>query len=132
MIDLRPEQELERQVMKRASVPMTIDLSAIGGKAETALRGNAIVAAAGWYPVAGGRGVAWAFFSMMRPREWVAVRQRLRATLDACPLRRIEATASAEFPEAILFLESLGFVREGLLKSYFDGVDCYMMARVAA
>lgn len=131
LIDLRPEQEAEHRAMKASAAPLWADLSAMGGKAETALHGHRPVAAAGYYPVYGGRAVAWAFFSNMARRQWVQVRARLRARLAAAPFRRLEATARADFAHAVLFLESLGFTREGLLRAYVDGEDYYMMARVS-
>lgn len=130
-IDIRAEQSIERAAKLRPQSHVRADLGAQGAPAQTALRGKEIVASAGLYPTWPGRAIAWAFFSDLRPREWVQVTVRLGEVLATQPFERIEATAAADFPQAVMFLERLGFRREGLLRSYVAGQDYYMMARVA-
>jgi hypothetical protein len=77
---------------------------------------------------------AWAFVNRERiqkhPLAFLrGTRNLLLWAMDAFQLRRVQATCLTEPPAFHRTLESLGFVREGLMRGYgMDGTDHYLYA----
>lgn len=82
-----------------------------------------------------GRAIAWALVSrLVLPEEWIAITRRVRGAVETAHragVWRIEAQADAGFPQAMRWLELMGFAREALMRGYSPvGRDCWLYARV--
>ena len=99
----------------------------------TIMRENVPVCIWGYCIVWEGRHHFWALMSKESARCMLNIIKIGQEKLDQMRVRRMEATVSCDFPQAIKFIERLGFTREGRLAKFFnDGNDAYMYARVAA
>lgn len=97
----------------------------------TAMDGDRVLAIAGVVPLWEGRAEAWALLSANIRRDFLAIHHAVERWLQVCPFRRVEAAVDAEFPEAVRWVERLGFEREGPLRAFTpDGRDCIRFARV--
>lgn len=73
-------------------------------------------------------GEAWMVFDQdffICPAQVIrGVLDRIKAALDACPFRRVQATTESGFQRGDRFLRKLGFQPEGRLRAYgHDGQD---------
>ena len=114
---------------------MGIDPARVPQPAVTGLRDGTPIGCAGF--ILDGCGAAEAWIILGHPRNgdghWIAwtVRHFVKLWEKEGHLRRVWATAAEDRPEAIRFLEALGFTREGLLHAYCpDGGNSWMYARV--
>ena len=100
------------------------------GVGVTLMDGDRVIAAGGLLPIWSGRVLAWALIS--EGANMVAVSRAAREFLAGFPeLQRIEATVDLTFPEAIRWIELLGFQREGIMRKCGpNGEDFAMYARV--
>ena len=104
---------------------------AIPGKAFSALDGDTVLGCAGILPLWESRAEAWALFGGDLKRHFVQIHRATLRFLDACPIRRIEATCDAGFCDAKRWIELLGFAYEGPLRAYTpDGRDALRYARI--
>lgn len=132
LIDAQPGQSVEARLMR------DVEDAAQRGLAYTMVRDDRPVACGGIIPLWHGFAHAWGLAAPLDARLGVAIRAQVRAaiaTVEASVgrLRRIEATARADFPAAQVFLTALGFERVVLLKAYGpDGGDYWLYQRLAA
>jgi hypothetical protein len=90
-----------------------------------------IVACAGIATQFTGMGTMWAAVAADASPSFVRLHKCAMRLLQLTPLRRIEATAEADFSPACRWLELLGFQSEGLMRAYGpDGRDHWRYARV--
>ena len=107
-----------------------------GTPAWTGLVSGRVVGCAGVLPAWPGRGTAWALLTHDIPRPawaWLARAMRLRLDdlQDQPAFRRIDCQVASEFPAGHRLARALGFVPEGVMRSYgADGRDYCMYARV--
>jgi len=96
----------------------------------TLIDGDNVVAAGGFLPIWSGRVLAWALIG--KGASMIAVTRAAREILSRfSELPRIEATIDLTFPEAIRWIELLGFQREGTMRKCGpNGEDFAMYARV--
>lgn len=81
-----------------------------------------------------GRAIAWGLIGYNAGPHFVRITREVKKFLDTCGIRRVEASADAGFPQAMRWLEMLGFKCETPepMRGYgFDGRPCYLYARVA-
>lgn len=101
------------------------------GVGVTLMDGDKVVAAGGLIPIWSGRVLAWALIGAGANMHAVT-----RAAVDFLrrfrELTRIEATIDLTFPEAIRWIELLGFQREGIMRKCGpNGEDFAMYSRVS-
>ncbi|GIK50358.1 MAG: hypothetical protein BroJett013_30550 [Alphaproteobacteria bacterium] len=134
LIEVQPEQTIEA----RLALDGGADAAAQCGVAYTIVRAGVPVACGGLMPLWRGVATAWGFATPLDGRLGVAIRTQVRAAIGALEaaaggLRRIEATARADFAAAQRFLVALGFEREALLRAYGpDGGDYWLYAWLGA
>jgi hypothetical protein len=93
--------------------------------------GGRIVACAGIATQFTGMGTMWAAVAVDAKPSFVRLHKCALRLLQSMQLRRIEATAEADFGPACRWLELLGFRSEGLMRAYGpDGRDHIRYARV--
>ena len=96
--------------------------------------GNLIVSG-GIVPIFEGLGEAWLEPSDKITDYKLRMIKTLRHHIDKITeedgLRRLQAAVRADFPEAVRFIEFMGFKREGLMEAYGpDGSDYFLYARI--
>lgn len=106
-----------------------------GGLGFSGINCSKVLCSGGFFPAWSGRFTAWFLLDQSMTRYdllWMV--KRVRNFLEnSMPdtVRRIDATAREDFPQASRMLEMLGFEREGLMKSYGpDGSSHYLFARL--
>lgn len=79
-----------------------------------------------------GRGEAWAFFDSTCRRNFVPVFRTVKAWIDSCPIKRIEAAVDVSDLTAHRWVQLLGFKMEApFMKSFRpDGGDCSLYSKV--
>ncbi len=103
----------------------------VPGMSFTALDGDRVLVCAGLMPSWEGRAEAWALMSTDLRVHFLAIHYATKRFLNACGIRRVEATVDAEFGCAKAWIEALGFRYEGPLEAFTpDGRDCMRYARV--
>lgn len=100
------------------------------GVGVTLMDGDDVVAAGGLIPIWSGRVLAWAIISK-GANMWAVTRAAGEFLRRFQELPRIEATIDLTFPEAIRWIELLGFQREGTMRKCGpNGEDFAMYSRV--
>lgn len=122
--------QAEQTIEARGSVGLEADAAAKAGPSYTILNADRVVAVGGLVPLWRGFATAWAFAEELDARTGAFVRGQIRTAINELGfVRRIEATARADFPRAMGFLMALGFDPVALLKSYgADGADYWLYA----
>jgi len=80
-----------------------------------------IIACVGIHLMWPGTGQAWGLFSPLMkkyPMAWFEVKRLLKEEQKKNRLRRVQAITRCDWPEAMRFLEHLGFHPEGKLEAY--------------
>lgn len=74
----------------------------------------------------------WALLSsVITGATMIAVHRWATMFINGLPFRRVEATVSADFPQAERWVRQLGFLYEGTMRSFDErGVDAHLYARV--
>lgn len=96
---------------------------------------NLVIAMGGIVAKWPGVGIAWiAAQEELNPYRFIFaknVKKELNRIAFEVGYHRIETTVRTDFPEAVKFIEWLGFDKEGLLKQGLPGkVDCYSYAKL--
>jgi hypothetical protein len=91
-----------------------------------------VIGSAGVINLWEGRGMAWAYLSVNARNHMLPITKAVRRFLEVCPLRRVEMTVDAEFPQGHRWANMLGFKLEcGRMQAYRpDGGACSLYARV--
>ena len=144
-IDLRPEhvQEISRDIAQEIS-HLDTGLEAWKsivqfGRGFSGVENGDVYVCSGILPVWTGRWILWgAVSNKTGPRQMLWIHRRALEWLDGLQqsspkeFRRIEATARMDEPQAIKWLEMLGFWREGVLLCYdAAGNDHIQYARIS-
>lgn len=102
------------------------------GISRSVFSGGILVGCAGVYQIHPGVGQTWMLLSKDRAKMFPvsimkAVKEGISASFNSMKLHRVQSLVNSELESAVLFIESLGFVREGLLWEYGpDKKDYYM------
>jgi len=108
-LKIQPRQSHEYPIISREEAERMLaagpGFSAIG-------EDGTIYGAAGIIPQWPGRAIAWAMFAYNAGPHFVRITREVRRYLDTCGYERIEAAVDAMFPQAIRWIEMLGFERE--------------------
>lgn len=73
----------------------------------------------------------WALLSSNMKKYLSFIHWKINRWLNSSNFQRIDATVDCEFPQAIRWIELLGFTREGRMKKFTpEGRDVYLYARV--
>lgn len=96
---------------------------AAGGPAWTALDGDVMLCIGGVIPAWHGRATTWTLLScQVNRRNFLPLHRDILSILDTLQIdsrfRRLETTVLAGWPPAKRWIESLGFLMEGILRSY--------------
>lgn len=122
-------QSRQRLEISSLTLPYLSQLSAFG-PALTARIEDRILACAGIASPGFGIGTLWACVSEEAGPHFVRLHKCMVRLLDIPRLRRIEASAEADFPQGCRWLELLGFKSEGRLAHYGpNGEDHLRYAR---
>jgi hypothetical protein len=90
-----------------------------------------VQAVLGVAPLWENRGAAWAVLSGECGPVFVAMHKQAKAYFDRCRFARVEAYIDPNFPQAVRWIELLGFQREGLMRKFTPaGADNYLYSRV--
>jgi len=105
------------------------------GHSVSVVRNGHLLGAGGIVPIWDGLGEAWVLPSAAvknHKKTFVRlIRENMERLSDELAFRRVQATARADAPKALRFLEFLGFEREGLLRAYGpDGSDHILFAKI--
>lgn len=131
LIEVQPAQAVEaRAIAANDSDLLTLQPGAVS---YTMLRDDQPIACGGVVPLWDGFATAWGLAATMDLAAARAIlRQIKRAIGEVKGLRRVEATARADFPGALGFLTALGFERVATLTAYgADGGDYVLFAWLA-
>jgi hypothetical protein len=93
-----------------------------------------VYAMAGVIPQWPGRAIAWAMIAYNAGPHFLRITREVRRYLDECGHERVEASVDALFPQAIRWIEMLGFERETpepMRRYGFKGRPAYLYARIA-
>lgn len=127
LLMLQPGQSYARQYFGQQKYAETL----MAGPAFTAMEDDRVLCMAGVLPYWEGRAEAWALLSGGLTRHFVRIHRAVLRFLETSDIRRIETAVDANFPEAIIWAEKLGFKCEGLMPGYTpEGRDCLRYARV--
>ncbi|MCP4537769.1 MAG: hypothetical protein GY832_11550 [Chloroflexi bacterium] len=82
-----------------------------------------------------GVGEAWVIFHRNAQRHghrsYRTAKEVLAMLMDKSDYHRVQATARADWPQAVRMLEVMGFHREGLMEKFYpNGADAYMYSMV--
>lgn len=79
-----------------------------------------------------GRAECWTLLKDKLDQDLIVVTRMVRQVLDACPVRRIEASVLVDYAEGHRWMRLLGFVLEaGYLEAYFpDGRAASLYSKV--
>lgn len=125
---LQPAQEFMRPYF---SDPQYRRALAVPGKAFAASHDGVVLGCAGVMPIWEGRAEAWALLGADLKNHFLAIHHATKRFLQACDVRRVEATVDAEFCPAREWIVHLGFRYEGPLRAYTpDGRDCLRFVRI--
>jgi len=101
-------------------------------RAYTGIADGRVVACAGILPQWEGRAVTWAYLDERAGEHMTALHRAVKRYLDACPIRRIEATVDCEFEAGHRWARMLGFQLEcERMRAYrADGGDSALYVRI--
>lgn len=105
-LNLQPAQEYMLPYVQADQYAVALEGS---GPAYSALADGRIIACAGVATIWQGRGAAWALLAQGGPCHFTAVHRAVRAFLDGCEFRRVEAYVDPEFHAARRWMHLLGF-----------------------
>lgn len=99
----------------------------------TGVHDGQVIGCAGMVPLLPGCGEIWALFSDALPRHKVSMIKELRrhiANLQDQGYPRLQTVVQSDFETGKRFVERLGFVNEGKMRKYMNGVDYDRYANV--
>lgn len=76
------------------------------------------------------RGVLWGLVAEGIGATMTPIHRVVRRALETTTLKRVEAHIALEHPEAVRWIEMLGFTREGVMRSFWQGHDYALYSRV--
>jgi hypothetical protein len=102
------------------------------GWSYSALDGDEVLGCAGLVAQWPGRKTAWAYLSGNVGHRFPVLHRAALKFLNECGVRRVEAAADVNFPEAHRWLAMLGFIKEAeRMEAYLpNGSACSLYARV--
>lgn len=103
------------------------------GEAYTGIVDGKVIGCAGFMPLGVNRFHAWALLSKDTRKHMVKIARMGQFVLYNSDMPRVETNVRSDFPQALKFVELLGFLRETPLpmkKFGDDGKDYYLYARV--
>jgi len=114
------------QTMSREQVAAAID----AGVSLACVQGARILAFGGIAEQWPGRGILWGLLTDSIGATFTPVHRIVRRALDTTALKRVEAHVDVNHAEAVRWIELLGFTREGVMRSFWNGYDFALYARV--
>jgi hypothetical protein len=127
LIALQPQQ---RALSADVATPEYAGLLAQHGEAYTIADGAEIVAIVGLIMQWEGCARAYAFLGEKAGAHMIKVTRRIRAYLQKCTIRRIEAAVQDDFDAGHRWAYLLGFKAEGWMRKYWNDHDALLYARV--
>lgn len=126
-LQLQPRQA---HAISHLTIPYVMTLQNVGISASAEHEGK-ILGCAGVMPLGFGIGTLWGLASLKAGPHMVRIHKCLERLIELADLRRVEATAEIDWPNACRFLVALGFEQEGIKRKYgIDGRDHYSYGRV--
>lgn len=122
-------QEAQRSLAGYISSEYVLQI-ATAGPAISVFCGETLLGSAGIAPFGFGGAALWAMISKDAGRHFVAVHRIALRFLDACPVRRLEASVAVGFESGCRWLQMLGFQSEGIMRAYVPGEDYMRYARL--
>jgi len=108
------------------------DLPSLPETSWAAIVDGKVAACAGFVQIHPGCAEGWIAFASGAPKLAAARAVKRHFAIEARRWRRVQATASASWPDALRFAEWLGMTPEGLMRSYgVDGSDHIRYARIS-
>jgi hypothetical protein len=103
-----------------------------GQSSFTALVDGRPIGAAGVLPQWEHRALAWAYLSVIPPRQFLLVHRAVEAFLESCYVPRLEMTVDCEFEQGHRWARLLGFTCEAERMARYtpEGRDCALYARI--
>ena len=138
MIEIRNATQEDLDLVRQDSIDITAKnypVLNLNGWARTVLIDGQIIGVGGCIVFWKGVGEAWFCLSKKALDHKIAtfrcIKKIIEQAFSELKLKRMQVTERADFSQTIKMAESLGFKREGLMKSYLpDGGDSYLYALI--
>jgi len=114
------------QTMSREQVAAAIE----AGVSLACVQGPRVLAFGGIAEQWPDRGILWGLLADSIGATFTPVHRVVRRALDTTALKRVEAHVDVNHAEAVRWIELLGFTREGVMRSFWNGYDFALYARV--
>jgi len=123
---VQPEQIALGQVADETMLAHAIS----NGIAMAAVEGDRVLAMGGIVELWKDRGTAWGLLSADLARAMPVIHRVVWRVIDTSPLARIEAQVAVDHRAGQRWVRMLGFEHEGVARSYWNGRDYDLFARV--
>lgn len=122
-------QEAQRSLAGYISPEYVLQV-AVAGPAISVFHGEQLLGCAGIAPFGFGGAALWGMIAKDAGKHFIAMHRIALRFLDACPVRRLEASVAVGFESGCRWLQMLGFHSEGIMREYIPGEDYVRYARL--
>lgn len=125
-------QKAQASLTPTLTLPGYAEGLATAGPCYSAVDGDDVYAAAGFFPQWENRAIVWALVSESAGKHFVKIHRAVLRSFALHPYRRLETCVVEGFDEGHRWAKLLGFELEGKMRSWTpDGRDAWMYSRIS-